>query len=423
MVTQPFQFAGASGKSLSGRMEMPGGRIRGWAIFAHCFTCGKDNRAAVRIARLLARQGVGVLRFDFAGLGQSEGDFADSSFSIDVQDLQAAARAMAGDGKAPSLLIGHSLGGAAVIAAATNLPEIRAVATVNAPFDVAHTLHQFDPAALAAIDAEGAADVLLGGRRFRVGRGLIDDLRRQDQGARIAALRRPLLVMHAPLDDTVGIENATKIYVAARHPKSFVSLDDADHLLTRPQDAERVGSMIAAWAAPYLVAPAHSPAPTVDAEAEETREGKFQVAISSGDHVFLADEPESVGGLGSGPGPFDLLSAALAACTTMTLRLYADSKGLPVTRIRTAVGHEKEAANPIPDLFNIRVAIEGELDAEQRARLLEIAGRCPVHRTLERGSRFTTVEGDPPAPCEPPEAHREAMDEIAADVPRAARDA
>lgn len=410
MVTEPFHFTGSSGKTLSGRMEMPGGRVRGWAIFAHCFTCGKDNRAAVDIARLLARQGIGVLRFDFAGIGQSEGDFADSRFSFDVQDLQAAAKAMAANGRTPSLLIGHSLGGAAAIAAATGLPEIRAVATINAPFDVAHALHQFDPAAIAAIDAEGAADVLLAGRRFRVGRGLVDDLRRQDQGARIAALRRPLLVLHAPLDDTVGIENATRIYVAARHPKSFISLDDADHLLSRPQDVERVGSMIAAWAAPYLTPPANAPAPAVDAEAEETGAGKFQVAISAGGTVFLADEPVSVGGLGSGPSPFDLLSAALAACTTMTLRLYADGKKWPVARIRTSVGHEKEPANPQPDLFNRRIAIEGTIDDDQRARLLEIAERCPVHRTLERGARFTTMEGEPPAAAEPPEAHREAMD-------------
>lgn len=410
MVTQPFRFPGSAGKTLSGRMELPGGRVRGWAIFAHCFTCGKDNRAAVRIARLLAREGIGVLRFDFAGLGESEGDFADSRFSFDVQDLQAAARALADDGKAPSLLIGHSLGGAAAIAAAVDLPSIRAVATINAPFDVAHTLHQFDPAAIATIDAEGAADVLLAGRRFRVGRGLIDDLRSQDQGARIAALRRPLLVMHAPLDDTVGIENATKIYVAARHPKSFFSLDDADHLLSRPQDVQRVGSMIAAWASPYLTPPPEAPLPPVDAEAEETGDGKFQVAISTGDHVFLADEPVSVGGGGTGPSPFDLLSTALAACTTMTLRLYADGKKWPVTRIRTAVGHQKELADPQPDLFNVRISIEGAIDAEQRVRMMEIAERCPVHKTLERGARFTTAEGDPPAPCEPPEAHMEAMD-------------
>lgn len=413
MVTRPFRFSGSTGKQLSGRLEMPGGRVRGWAVFAPCFTCGKDNRAAVHIAELLARQGVGVLRFDFAGLGESEGDFADSRFSGDVQDLQAAANALTAEGKPPSLLIGHSLGGAAAIAAAADLPAIRAVATINAPFDVAHTLHQFDPAALAEIDAQGAADVLLAGRRFRVGRGLIDDLRAQDQGARIAELHRPLLVMHAPLDEMVGIENATKIYVAARHPKSFVSLDEADHLLSRPQDAERVATMIAAWAMPYLTAPADPPATPVDAEAEETRDGKFQVAISTGDHVFLADEPVSVGGLGSGPSPFDLLSAALAACTTMTLRLYADSKGWPVTRIRTAVGHEKQPDDAHPDLFNGRIAIEGALDAEQRARMMEIAERCPVHRTLERGSRFTLAEGEPPAPCEPPEAHREAMDRTA----------
>lgn len=410
MVTRPFHFSGSTGKQLSGRMELPGGRVRGWAIFAHCFTCGKDNRAAVRIARLLARQGIGVLRFDFAGLGDSEGDFADSRFSYDVQDLQAAAAALAAEDKAPSLLIGHSLGGAAAIAAAGGLPSIRAVATVNAPFDVAHTLHQFNPAALAAIDAEGAADVLLAGRSFRVGKGLIDDLRQQDQGARLAALHRPLLVMHAPLDDTVGIENATKIYVAARHPKSFVSLDDADHLLSRPQDIERVGTMIAAWAPPYLTKPADPPPPPFDAEAEETGDGKFQVAVTAGGHVFLADEPESVGGMGSGPSPFDLLSSALAACTTMTLRLYAENKKWPVTRIRTAVGHQKEVADPQPDLFNVRVSVEGDLDAEQRARIMEIAERCPVHRTLERGARFTMLDDEPPAPCEPPEAHMEAMD-------------
>lgn len=411
MGTQPFHFIGEAGKRLFGRIEMPSGRVRGWTIFAHCFTCGKDNRAAVRIARILAQHGVGVLRFDFAGLGESEGDFADSRFSLDVQDLAAAAKAMAEDGKIPSLLIGHSLGGAAAIAAAALLPSIHAVATINTPFDVAHTLHQFDPTALTTIEAKGAADVQLAGRPFRVGKGLIDDLRRQDQGARIAELHRALLVMHAPLDQTVGIENATKIFVSARHPKSFVSLDGADHLLSRAADADRAGAMIAAWAAPYLVAPVDEPPPAVDAEAEETGAGKFQLSITAGGAIFLADEPVSAGGLGTGPSPFDLLSAALAACTTMTLRLYADHKGWPVTRIRTAVGHQKDPTDPLPDLFDRRIAIEGALDSDQRARLLEMADRCPVHRTLERGSRFSTVEGDPPAVAEPADAHRAAMDD------------
>lgn len=254
MPSQPFDFEGPRGYRLAGRMEQPDGEVRGWAILAHCFTCGKDHLAASRVARTLAAHGIGVLRFDFAGLGSSGGNFADATFAADVDDLVAASRAMQADGNVPSLLVGHSLGGAAVLAAAGEMPDVRAVVTIAAPFDVAHVLHQIDPAALERIEAQGEAEVLLAGRPFVVRRSFVDDLRRHDQGARIAALHRPLLVMHAPGDTTVGIDNANRIFMAAKHPKSFVSLDDADHLLTRRADADYVAALIAAWVSRYFPA-------------------------------------------------------------------------------------------------------------------------------------------------------------------------
>lgn len=412
MTTQAFDFTGSDGHRIAGRLEMPEGRIRGWALFAHCFTCGKDSLAAVRVARALAEQGIGVLRFDFAGLGESEGAFGDTSFAGNVRDLKAAAQAMAEQDMPLSLLVGHSLGGAAVLAAAGDLPSARAVVVIGAPFDVSNTLKQFDPAALAEIELKGVADVRLAGRPFRVGKGLIEDLRAHDLGAAIATLHRPLLIMHAPLDDTVALDNATRIFVAARHPKSFVSLDGANHLLTRKADADYAAGVIATWATRYLPPLPEQPALPADVEAEETGNGRFQLSIRAGGARFLADEPESVGGLGSGPSPYDLLCAALAACTTMTLRLYADGKGMPVTRIGTAVGHRREAGEALPDVFSRKIAIDGPLDAAQRQRLLEIADRCPVHRTLERGSRFDTVLGTPPADAEPVEAHAQAMDSV-----------
>jgi putative redox protein len=407
-----FEFQGAEGRKLAGRLEAPSGRVRSWALFAHCFTCGKDNLAAVRIARTLAGQGIGVLRFDFAGIGESEGEFHETSFASNVEDIVAACSAMAERGWPVSLLIGHSLGGAAVLAAAGQCSTVRAVATINAPYDVAHALSQFAPDDLAAIEQHGSAEVHLAQRPFRVGRELIESLREQDQGKRIAALHRPLLVLHAPTDNMVSIDHATKIYTAARQPKSFLSLDKADHLLTRKEDAARAATLIAAWADAY-VEPAPDAALPSDVEAIETGRGKFQLLIRSGKHHLFADEPADFGGLDSGPSPFQLVASALAACMTMTVRLYAERKEWAVRRIRTAVGHTREVDQNPRDRFDIRIAFEGELDEEQRARLLEIAGSCPVHKVLTEGARFTVEESMDPAPMEPPEAHAEAMVRVA----------
>ncbi|MCL6697738.1 bifunctional alpha/beta hydrolase/OsmC family protein [Sphingomonas sp. NSE70-1] len=407
-----FDFQGADGRQLSGRLESPSGRVRGWALFAHCFTCGKDNLAAVRIARTLAAEGIGVLRFDFAGIGESEGEFSETSFASNVGDIVAACGAMAEHGWPVSLLIGHSLGGAAVLAAAGECKTVRAVATINAPFDVAHALAQFSSNDLQEIEREGSAEVRLAGRPFRVGKELIDSLRMQDQGKRIASLHRPLLILHAPTDTTVSLDHATQIFAAARHPKSFLSLEKADHLLTRKEDAARAAGLIAAWADAY-VEPAPGKDPPVDVEAVETGKGKFQLRIQTGKHQLIADEPASFGGLDSGPSPFQLLGSALASCMTMTVRLYADQKGWPLKRIRTNVGHTRELDQSPRDRFDVRIKFEGDLDAEQRARMLEIAGKCPVHRALTEGARFTIMESADPAPTEPPEAHAEAMERVA----------
>jgi putative redox protein len=392
MRSQTFEFNGEQGTKLAGRLDLPDGPAHAYALFAHCFTCTKDSLAAVRIARALSTEGIGVLRFDFTGLGQSSGEFADSTFSGSLQDLRAAAAALSDAGMAPKLLVGHSLGGAAVLAAAGDLASVSAVVTLAAPFDVQHVTHLF-ASGLDTLMAEGEAQVNLGGRPFRMRRSFIDDLRRHDQRQRIATLGRAVLVMHAPMDDTVDISNATQIFQAAKHPKSFVPLDKANHLLTRAADAEYAAEVIAAWAARYV----GKPPPRVASErgeviVEDTGVGNFQVEVHAGATHFLADEPADVGGLGSGPDPYELLSAGLGACTAMTLRVYARQKQWPLQRVPVCVGHSRDPKQPYPDALVREIAIEGELDADQRARLIEIAERCPVHRTLQRGARIATRE-------------------------------
>ena len=408
MTTEAFDFTGARGHKLSGRLDLPVGPPRAYALFAHCFTCTKNSVAASHIARALNARGVAVLRFDFSGLGQSEGDFADSTFSGDVADLIEAARAMEAAQIAPSLLIGHSLGGAAVLAAAPELPGIKAVATLGAPFDVTRVTHQFGPALQTILD-EGEAQVLLGGRPFTVRRAFVEDLETHDLGERIGRLHKPLLILHAPRDAVVGIDNASKIFLAARHPKSFISLDDADHLLTRTSDADYAADVIASWAERYV--PALAPATTVEpvgppgVTVRETRAGRFQVEVKVGAARFLADEPVDVGGLGSGPSPFELVAAGLGACTAMTLRMYADQKSWPVGTITVAVDHDKVAGASPPDRFSRVIGWTGALDAEQSERLMTIAGRCPVHRMLEAGAVVETRPAPPPAPPATPDVH------------------
>jgi len=404
MRSEKIEFANAAGQKLAARLDQPDGAARAYALFAHCFTCDKTAKAAVRISRALAGLGVAVLRFDFTGLGDSEGEL--TGFSANVQDLVFAARHMERLGRAPALLIGHSLGGSAALAAAGDIASVRAVATIGAPAEVEHVLKLLGED-LARIEAEGAAEVKIGGRPFTIGRDFLDDARMHDLLGRVAHLRRALLVLHSPADAVVGIENASKIFLAARHPKSFVSLDDADHLLTRGEDADYAAAVIAAWAGKYLPMSVDVPAEAPDGAVlvEETGAGKFQVQISAHGSRLFADEPADVGGLGSGLSPYELVSAGLGACTSMTLRLYAERKGWPLTRTRVAVRHDKITGQSPPDTFARQIGLEGPLDAKQTARLFEIADKCPVHRTLEGGSRITTE----PFPVPPPAVDERAV--------------
>ena len=393
MRVEAWSFSNAQGERLSGRLDLPDGAARAWAVFAHCFTCGKDILAARRIAAGLAARGIATLRFDFTGLGSSEGDFANTGFGSNVADILAAAAQLRAEGRAPALLVGHSLGGAAVLAAAAGIPEVRAVAVIGAPFSASHLLEALGPQ-VAAVVRHGEAQVTIAGRSFTLRRDFVEDLQRQDQGARIARLGKALLILHAPQDAVVGIDNARAIFDAARHPKSFVALDGADHLLTRPRDAEFVADVLAAWLPRYLapLAVVTEPAPPGNAvTVTETGVGRFQQRVEAGGHSLVADEPASAGGLGSGLNPYDLLLAALGACTSMTLRLYAERKGWPLERVRVGLDHRRihaedcadcETKVGLVDEISREIEITGPLDDGQRERLMEIADRCPVHRTL-----------------------------------------
>jgi len=405
--TERFQFESSEGHQLAAALDLPDGAPRAYALFAHCFTCGKDVLAARRIAAALAAKGIAVLRFDFTGLGSSEGDFANATFSSNVADLVKAADHLRDTRRAPDILIGHSLGGAAILAAAGQIPEARAVVTIAAPSDPIHVTGLFKES-LEQIRAHGKSEVSLAGRPFQISREFLDDIAEHSLMQHVAGLHKALLVMHAPTDDTVGIDNATRIFVAARHPKSFVSLADADHLLTRKADALYAADVIAAWAGRYLdpMAPeqAADPGDTPrQVVVRETRNSKFQQTVAVGPHRMLADEPVAAGGEDTGPGPYDFLLAGLGACTSMTMRLYADRKSLPLERVTVTLKHSRihaedcaecETKAGMLDQIERVIAMEGALDTEQRKKLLEIADKCPVHRTLTSEVRILTQAAD-----------------------------
>lgn len=398
MRSEKVSFTGSLGETLAARLERPAGPARAWALFAHCFSCSKDIHAAQRIARRLTRHGIAVLRFDFTGLGQSEGDFANTNFTSNIEDLVKAAQWLGEDHTAPGLLIGHSLGGAAVIAAAARLPHVKAVATIGAPADAAHVRKQFMDH-VDEIEREGEAQVKLAGRPFRIRKQFLDDIEGHKLDEIMGALRAAMLFAHAPLDETVSIDNATRLFVAAKHPKTFLSLDKADHLMSCEADAHHAADVIAAWALGYAATqepPAPPRAPKGNAAVvEETGLGGFHSWASAGEHAFIVDEPEDVGGLDGGPHPYQILCAALAACTTMTLRMYANRKGHELGRIRTSVTHERgEGPDGPRDVFKRVISVEGGA-GDLTDKLVEIAGKCPAHRTLKRASHIETEAGDP----------------------------
>jgi putative redox protein len=401
MRSEKLSFTNSQGQPLAARLDTPAtGTPLAYALFAHCFTCTMNLKAVGNINRALTDSGIAVLRFDFTGLGESAGDFSDTGFSGNVEDLLAASKFLADNYRAPKILIGHSLGGTAMLRAARDVPSAVAVATIGSPLQPSHVVHNFGDQ-VPAIEAAGEAVVKLAGRPFRIKREFLDDLRRHDLREDLANLRKALIVFHSPVDSIVGIDNAQEIFVAAKHPKSFISLDRADHLLSNNADSTYVGSVIAAWARKYI-GPAESTLPELNGAEVAVRTGRtgFVSEINARGRALLADEPAAYGGTDLGPTPYDYLATALGTCTAMTLRQYADRKAWPLESVEVRLTHQKihaadcgecETREGKIDEIRRSITLLGELSKEQRDKLLEIADKCPVHRTLHSEVRVSTV--------------------------------
>ena len=407
MPQRKFTIPSRRGEPLSALVDLPvDGAPTAFALLAHCFTCTKNYTGLYHLSRALTAEGIGVLRFDFAGLGESGGAFADTSLLSNVEDLVAAADFLGERFEAPKLLIGHSLGGQAVLMAAPAIPSAAAVVTLAAPADPRQVLRHLGPAR-ETIAARGEAAVSISGRTFTLRRKFLDDLQGVDPAAVLAALQRPLLVLHSPRDEVVPIDNAIDLFRAAHQPKSMVALGAADHLLSQRADARYAGAVIAAWARPYVeTTPAAAVAAPVESRiTARTGDEGFATEIRAGRHRLTADEPAAAGGTDLGPTPFDMLVAALGACTAMTLRMYADRKGWPLAAATVRLSHRKmhasectscETREGMLDRIEREVELEGPLDSEQKQRLLQIADRCPVHRTLTSETVIATRLKDEP---------------------------
>ncbi|MEL6869660.1 MAG: bifunctional alpha/beta hydrolase/OsmC family protein [Pseudomonadota bacterium] len=394
MQQQKVTFHNRDGAQLAGQIDWPAdatGGYRAIALFAHCFTCTKNIKAAGNISRALTRHGIAVMRFDFTGLGDSDGEFSDTTFSSNVTDIVDAARWLADEYQAPSLLIGHSLGGTAILQAAPHIDSAVAVATLGSPSTPAHVTHLFKDKS-ADIQRDGSAEVLLAGRPFTIRQQFIDDLNLHPLADTVANLRKALLILHSPIDTTVDVNNAAELFMQAKHPKSFVSLDNADHLLSRNEDSRYAGDVLAGWADRYLPAAPAGPVAAAGHAAARTVTGSFRTEIHVGGHELVADEPPSIGGSNSGPAPTALLDAALASCTSMTVQMYAKHKKLPLERVTVDVTHGSETVDgEKTTVFKRQVVLEGQLTDEQRTRIMEIADKCPVHKILHGAVRVDNI--------------------------------